>query len=189
MNKNHRHWIGCAATLSIMILSFPSTNFPQEKDKETITSVVLKIKSPKGRWAKASLVEGTMITIVDATTGSGYGFVPVVRSIEGRTVDLKMFQVIERESTVTVLKEVESTETKVGAQQKTSSVPFEFKVLAITRDLKDQVVLSESANDSMQSGLCCVICDGERYCASCAVITDCGCCCRGMCCRGGTLCQ
>jgi hypothetical protein len=180
MNRNYRHLIGCTVIVSIMIFSFPSLNYPQGRDKETITSIMLKITTPKGHWAKAPIVEGRMITIVDATTGSGYGFVPLVRNIESRSVELKMFQVIEKASEVKVLKEVESTEMKVGAQQQTRSIPFEVKVLAITQDFKDQDVASGSAiSPSNLAAECCVICDGERTCAGCTVITDCGCCCTG----------
>jgi hypothetical protein len=190
MNRNRRHLTGCAVVLSMMILSFPSLNYPQGKDQgkdqEIVTSVMLKITTPKGHWATAPLVEGKMITIVDKTTGVGYGFVPVVRSIEERSVELTMFQVIEKASEINVLKAVESTEIKVGAQQQISSIPFEVKVLAITQDLKDQDVPSKSVSSpSPQLPLCCVDCFEERICATCGVRTDCGCCCVGGRCCGG----
>lgn len=182
MNGNHRYLISCTMVLSMMILSCPLLNYSQGRDQEIITSIVLNITTPKGHWAKAPVAEGKMITIVDAATGSGYGFVPVVRSIKNRSVELKMFQVIERELEVKVLKEVESTEIKLGAQGQMGSTPFEVKILAITQDFKDRDVSSKSAN----SLLCCVLCDDQRMCTGCGVLTDCGCCCVGRCC---SICQ
>jgi len=184
MNRNRRHLIGCLVILSMMILSVPSLNYSQGRDQEIITSVSLKITTPKGHWAKAPVVEGQMITIVDPSTGSGYGFVPVVRSLKDRGVELKMFQVIKNAAEVKVLKEVESTEIMVGASRQIGSIPFEVKVLAITQDLKDQDAPSKPVGDPPSLPLCCVSCFDELVCATCGVVTDCGCCCAGGRCCG-----
>lgn len=182
MNRNYRRLIGCAMIIFIVLLSHPSTNYPQEGNKETVKSIMLEIKTPKGRWIKASTAEGEMITVVDASTGMGYGFVPVVRSMDSGSVEVKTLQVTGKAPEVNVLKQVESTEIKVGAQQQLSGAPVEIKVLAITEDFKDQAAPSGSVNDPpVVKTTCCVFCFGENICAGCIVMTDCGCCCSGCC--------
>jgi len=176
MKRNYLRLICCTVIVSMMILCIPSTNYPQERDKQIITSIVLKITIPNGHWAKASIAEGEMITIVNESTGVGYGFVPVVRSLESHSVEVKTFQVAETAFKVEALKEIESTEIKVGAQQQIGSISFEIKVLAITQDFKDQNVPGKLPDERPR---CCVKCFGENICAGCSVITDCGCCCSG----------
>ena len=186
MKQNHRRLVGCTMVICTMILSLPSINYTQERDKQIIRSIVLQITTPKGHWAKASTAEGEMITIVDENTGMGYGFVPFIRSVEGHSVEVKTLQVIKKALEVEVLKEVESSEIKVGAQQQISSMSFGIKVLAITQDFKDQDVSSElTGKPPAAQARCCVNCFGENICAGCSVITDCGCCCRGGYCCGG----
>lgn len=184
MNRNHHRLIGCTMVISMMILCLPSINYPQQRDKQLVTSIVLNITTPEGHWAKSSIAEGEMITIVNESTGIGYGFVPVVRSLESRSVEVKTFQVTKKAIKVEALKEIESTEIKVGAQQQIGSLSFEIKVLAITQDFKDQDVPSESAGKPPDARTgCCLNCFGQTICAGCSVITDCGCCCgEGRCC-------
>lgn len=187
MKRNYLRLICCTMIVSMMILCLPSTNYPQEGDKQLITSIVLKITTPKGHWAKSSIAEGEMITIVNESTGVGYGFVPFVRSLESHSVEVKTFQVAQKASKVEALKEIESTEIKVGAQQQIGSISFEIKVLAITKDFKDQNVPSDSAGKPPDARVgCCIRCFGETICAGCLVDTDCGCCCGGSCC---TMCK
>ena len=184
MKQNHRCLIQCTMIVSIMILSLPSINYTQERDQQGIRSIVLQITTPKGHWAKASVVEGEMITIVDENTGVGYGFMPVIRSVESRRVEVKTLQVTGKALDVKALKEVESSEIKVGAQQQLS-ISFEIKVLAITQDFKDQDVSGESAIKPPDARTrCCITCFGQTICAGCWVITDCGCCCGGGYCCG-----
>lgn len=184
MKASHRWLLRCTMIACITIFCLPSINYTQEKDREIITFIMLEITTPKGIRMKASTAEGEMITIVDEKTEMGYGFTPVVRSLESRSVEVKAFQVTGKAMDVKALREIESIEIKMGAQQKLSSIPFGIKVLAITQDFKDQDVPNESAGKPPdQLARCCVQCFGQNYCAGCSVLTDCGCCCKGgFCC-------
>lgn len=174
MNKSYSRLIVCTVVASVMLLAYPAMNFPQAREN-LIASIVLRITTPKGRLIKAQIIEGKMITIVDSTTRSGYGFIPAVQSTGSRFVEVKMFRITGDETSAPV--EVESAETKVGEQRQFGGIPFEVKVIAIVYDFKEDM-------PSPSSPGCCVDCDGERVCASCMVITDCGCCfhgCSGQC--------
>jgi hypothetical protein len=120
-----------------------------------------------------------MMTIVDVNTDSGYGFVPVVRSLDPPVVEVKLVQVTEKASKISVLKDVESKEIKVGAQQQMGNGLLEVQVLAITRDIKNQIAWNArvTSRPYFDTGQCCVTCYDQRTCLSCTVITDCGCCC------------
>jgi hypothetical protein len=141
----------------------------------------LKVTYPNGNWAKAFVVPGGMLTTVDEKTELGFGFAPVVRSLEKRTVELKITRIEPGSS----FKEIESMDVSIGSPKTSASSSFKIEVIALTKHYpNDSSTSFRSVGYSpLLFAQCCVNCGGQRICANCAVVTECGCCCaNGPCC-------
>lgn len=177
MSRNYCRFVSCLVLLFVTILSTPSPNYSQAQSEEESTFIVMRLTTPKGHSAKIWLVEGEMTTIVDAKTGLGYGFVPVVQSLSDRMIEVKTFEVSKKESETTVGREVAANKIKIGGQQQFDDIAFTVKIIAIVWDVKDTKVKSQPSNISgLSLPGCCIACDDEVVCGRC-VLTDCGCCC------------
>jgi hypothetical protein len=176
MSRNYSRFVSCLVLLFVTLLSTPAANYRQAKAEENATFVVMRIYTAKGNSAKISVVEGEMATIIDAKTGRGYGFVPVVENLNELAIAVRTFKVVKTEAGITVGKEVARTGMKIGTQLQLDPIPFTIKAIAIVWDPKDPNVKSQPSNiPGLSLPQCCVECFGEVVCGQ-NVATDCGCC-------------
>jgi len=176
MSRNYSRFVSCLVLLFVTILVTPPPNYPQAKAEEDVTFIVLRITTPKGNSAKVWLEEGDIATIVDAQTGIGYGFAPVVENLKTQTIGVRTFEVVKTATGITVGKEVARVGMRLGTYRQFDYVPFTVKAIAIVWDPKDPKVTSQPSNISgLSLPGCCIECSGEVICGR-SVLTDCGCC-------------
>lgn len=174
-----------------ILLIFVPGNYSQSKNTYKENMVLLKVVGPDNAWAKAWVVEGQALRVYNEKTGLNFAFYPIVSRPTRKEVLVKVYR-ITGASPEEKLDEIERLTIPLGASKAPASeCPLTIKAEAIKLHLSNISLLKASAKLTQSFGMkeesasCCIVCNGSKSCANCAIFTSCGCCntpaCAGEC--------
>lgn len=175
----------------VILLTHVPGNSSKGQDLHKDSLILLKVSGPNNTWAKAWLVEGQMIKVYNEKTGLHFAFSPAGSLPARREVRVKVYA-IATASYGEKLNEIEIVTVPLGASKaiiSKCSIGIEAEAIKLPASdislLKASAKLTPSIAMSEGGASCCIVCDGRKYCANCAIITSCGCCnteaCAGEC--------